>query len=111
MNSTVKLWTAVEKEKLEERLDMFEEQQGFREKRSTRDATFIIRQIVEKSIEYNKLAYICFVNQRNSFDRVQHDILKLIKAKQIEDKVINLVKVIEWKLLRSILCGKLITQY
>jgi len=31
-----------------------EEQQGFRKNRSTTDAIFIIRQIVEKSIEYEK---------------------------------------------------------
>lgn len=92
MNSTLKLLTAIIKDKIEERLNMAEEQQGFRKNRSTIDATFIVRQIVEKSIEYNKPAFMCFVDLKSAFDRVKRiDIINLLEKQRIEQ---NIVKVI-----------------
>ncbi|KAJ3642921.1 hypothetical protein Zmor_025668 [Zophobas morio] len=44
-------------EKLQPYLEINEEQQGFRLNRSTTDAIFIIRQTVEKAIEYNVPAF------------------------------------------------------
>jgi len=60
MKSTLKLLTAIIKDKL----DTAEKQQGFRKNRSTVDVTFIVRQIVEKSVEYNKPSYKGFVDLR-----------------------------------------------
>lgn len=49
-----------------------EEQQGFRSGRSCTDAVFVIRQMTEKSIEYNKPAYMClYVDLEKAFDRVE----------------------------------------
>ncbi|KAG8231445.1 hypothetical protein J437_LFUL000162, partial [Ladona fulva] len=44
------------------------EQQGFRSGRSRTDAVFVVRQIEEKSIEYNKPAYTFFIGLEKAFD-------------------------------------------
>lgn len=44
--------------------------QGFRSGRSCTDAVFVLRQIVERSIEYNKSAYLCFIDLQKAFDRI-----------------------------------------
>ncbi|CAG9828729.1 unnamed protein product [Diabrotica balteata] len=81
MNSTLKLLTAVIKYKIEEKANMADEQQGFGKNLNTIDEIFIIRQIIEKSIEYGKPAYMCFVDLKSAFDRVKrNDILKLLQA-------------------------------
>lgn len=54
------------KDKIEKSLTMTEEQQGLRKNRSTLDA---MRQIVEKSIVYQKLAFMCFVDLKSALDK------------------------------------------
>ena len=56
-----------------------EEQQGFRKNRSAIDAIFTIRQIAEKAIEFNKPAFMCFVDLTQAFDRVKlEDVVPLL---------------------------------
>ena len=71
MNSTTKLFTKLILNQLLKHISPREEQQGFRKNRSTMDAIFIVRQIVEKAIEFNKPAYLCFVDLTKAFDRVR----------------------------------------
>lgn len=47
-----------------------EEQQGFRQNRSTTYAIFIIRQITEKAIEFNHPAFMCFMDLTKAFNRI-----------------------------------------
>jgi len=49
----MKLFTGILKERLETQITNREEKQGFRRNRSTTDAIFIIKQLKEKSIEFN----------------------------------------------------------
>jgi len=49
----MKLFTGISKERLETEITNSEEQQGFRRNRSTTDAIFIMKQLKEKSIEFN----------------------------------------------------------
>lgn len=45
--------------------------------------TFIIRELVEKSIEYNKPADLCYVDLKNAFDGVTKiDIAKIIQDQE-----------------------------
>ena len=64
-----------------------EEQQGFRQNRSTTDAIFIVRQIAEKSIEFNHTAYFCFVDLTNAFDRVK--LAEVIECLREKEKSLN----------------------
>jgi len=67
----MKVFTGILKKRLETQLTNREEQQGFRRKRSTTDAIFIIKQLKEKSIEFNTPAYVCFIDLTKAFDRVR----------------------------------------
>lgn len=70
-----------------------EEQQGFRNNRSTIDATFILRQIIEKAIEFNKPAYLCFVDLIQAFDRIQlTELLNILHENQVDAKIVKLIK-------------------
>ena len=74
-------------------ISLQDEQQGFRSGRSCTDAVFALRQITEKSIEYNKPAYICFIDLIKAFDRVRlKNIIHLLYDRHIP---YNLVKTIE----------------
>lgn len=58
MNIILKILTAIFREKVEDRVDLIEEQQWFRKNRSTKYAISIIRQMLAKWIDYNKPAYM-----------------------------------------------------
>jgi len=58
LNTILKLFTKVTLSKLLQYTQPREEQQGFRKNRSTTDAIFIVRQIAEKSIEFNHAIYV-----------------------------------------------------
>lgn len=47
------------------------------------DVTFIVRQICEKALEFNKHAYTCFIDLNKAFDRIkqQHVIQMFIRRK------------------------------
>ncbi|CAH2265133.1 jg9285 [Pararge aegeria aegeria] len=47
------------------------EQAGFVKGKGTREQILIVRQIIEKSREYNKAIYICFVDFSKAFDSVK----------------------------------------
>lgn len=70
-----------------------EEQQGFRQNRSTIDAIFILRQITEKAIEHNKTAFMCFIDLTRAFDRVRFDdVLKLLRKRRSNPKTIEIIR-------------------
>ena len=61
---------------LEERIryivepQLSENQFGFRKNKGCSDAIFILRQLQEKHIEWNKPLYMAFIDQEKAFDRV-----------------------------------------
>ena len=68
LNTTLKIVTKIIQNKLIRILKLEDEQQGFRSGRSCVDAVFIMRQITEKAIEYNKPVFICFIDLEKAFD-------------------------------------------
>ena len=57
-----------------------EAQCGFRQKRSTIDMIFSLRQIQEKAIEQNKELYVVFIDFRKAFDTVDRPLLWKVLA-------------------------------
>ena len=93
LSTSLKLLTKIITNKINGLISLQDEQQGFRSGRSCTDAVFVLRQITEKSIEYNKPAYICFIDLVKAFDRVRlKDIIHLLYDRHIPH---NLVKTIE----------------
>ena len=68
-------------------LNVKEKLQEFCLNRSATDAMFIVHQIVQKTIEYNRPAFMCFVDVKNAFDRVKlsNDITILVEKKVSEN--------------------------
>ena len=93
LNTAMKLFTKILKEKLEAQITSREEQQGFRRNRSTTDAIFIIKQIKEKAIEFNTPAYVCFIDLTKAFDRVRlPDIINILKDKNVPDNIVRNIR-------------------
>ena len=66
---------------------------GFRKGRGTRDQIANIRQIIEKTREFQKNIYFCFVDYAKIFDCVNHNQLwKILKEMGIPDHLTCLLR-------------------
>ena len=61
------------KVKVEETVD--KAQFGFRKGRGTRNATFMLRTIIERAVEKQKDLFMCFIDFEKAFDTVRHEIM------------------------------------
>ena len=92
LSAALKLFTKILSEAIAD-TGIEEEQQGFRRNRSTIDAIFIVRQIVEKAIEFNKPAFLCFVDLTKAFDQVRlQDVLCILQKRNVDGKIIAAVQ-------------------
>ena len=70
-----------------------EEQAGFRPGRSCTDQIFVLRTIIEQSIEWNSSLYLNFIDFEKAFDSVHHCTLwRILKLYGFPDKIINILK-------------------
>lgn len=73
-------------------------------------AIFIARQIVEKAIEYGKLAFMCFIDLTKAFDRVKLiDVINILMRKHIPEAIIETLKQLNLNTLTHILMNKKLT--
>ena len=69
------------------------QQTGFMPGRPTTEPTYTVRQVVEKSVEFIKKAYIAFIDFRSAFETLDRPSLWLIlKAADLPAKIISLFK-------------------
>ena len=93
LNTTLKLFTKVILSKLLKYTKPRKEQQRFRKNRFTTDATFIMRQVVEKSIEFKHPAYLCFVDFEKALDRVRlADVINCLREREVPEKIVRIIK-------------------
>ena len=70
-----------------------EEQAGFRSGRSCTDQIFVLRTIVEQSLEWNSALYINFIDFEKAFDSIHHPSLwKILGSYGFPLKIINILK-------------------
>ena len=68
-------------------------QAGFRKERVTRDQIANIHWLIEKSREFRKNIYLCFIDYTKAFDYVDHNKLwKTIKEMGISDHLTCLLR-------------------
>ena len=67
-------------------------QAGFRKGRETRDQIANIRWIIEKSREFQKNVYFCFIDYAEAFDCVDHNKLKILQKTGIPDHLTCLLR-------------------
>lgn len=66
---------------------------GFRRGRSTIDALHIVKQIVEKSYEYDIDMHLLFIDFRQAFDKVdRYELVRTMKEWKIPSKIIRLIR-------------------
>ena len=69
-----------------------EEQAGFRAGRSTIEQIFCLRMLAEKTIEYDKKLYNCFIDFQKAFDSVPHECLwSVLKHYEVPPDVQQLI--------------------
>lgn len=84
--------TSILDEELGEIIPIYEEQ-GFRKNRSTTGAIFILWQIIEKSLKYYTVAYLCFIDLNKAFDRRLKNVIDILRDKDVYKNVIKIIKV------------------
>lgn len=93
LSSISKIFTKILSQKVISATGISDEQQGFRKNWSTIDGIFIIRQLIEGSIEYDKPLYLCFVDFTQAFDRVRlNDVLKTLRNNHVNENIITIIK-------------------
>ena len=89
-----------------------EEQCGFVEDSSTRNAIFMVRMISERAIEMQKNLYLCFIDYTKAFDKVQHEeLFKLLQALDLDGKDIQLIRNLYWEQTACIKIGYELSDY
>jgi|SRR6218665_1004555 len=66
----LKVYEKVIERRIRQRVELQDNQFGFRPGRGTMDAVFIMRQVQEKILEENNKRYWTFVDLKKAFDRV-----------------------------------------
>ena len=90
-----KCYTTIIKARMNKRLEeiLGEEQAGFRPWRSTADMVFVLRQIAEKYIEYDRTVYCNFIDYTKAFDTIWREFLwKAMKHFGFNQKIIDQIK-------------------
>uniref|UniRef100_A0A914VH02 Reverse transcriptase domain-containing protein n=1 Tax=Plectus sambesii TaxID=2011161 RepID=A0A914VH02_9BILA len=68
-------------------------QAGFRKGRGTRDQIANLQWIMEKTREFQKDVYMCFIDYSKAFDCVEHDKLwKCLKQMGIPEHLVELIR-------------------
>ena len=67
-------------------------QAGFSKGRGTRDQIVNIRWIIEKTREFQKNSYFCFIDYAKAFDCVDHNKVWKIQEMEIPDNLICLLR-------------------
>ena len=69
------------------------ERGGFRSGRSTIEQIFVLRNIIEQSVEWNASLYICFVDYEKAFDSVHREtLLRIMGSYGIPPKLVRMVQ-------------------
>ena len=96
--------------KIEERLD--EKQYGFRKGKGTRNAIFILRMIIERSLEMQKDVYLCYIDFAKAFDRVKHeDMMEMLGEIGIDGKDKRMIMNLYWNQKATVQIGEEQTEW
>ncbi|GFS24491.1 endonuclease-reverse transcriptase [Elysia marginata] len=71
------------------------EQCGFVEGKSTTNAVFTLRVLIERALEVQKNVYLCFIDYTKAFDRVE--IIKELTHLHIDGKDLRIIKNMYWE--------------
>jgi hypothetical protein len=79
------------RQEMENKLE--ETQNGFRPGRSVQDHTFILRQVIEKVIAYDREFCLCFIDLEKAFDRIPwQELWMLLKENDVNKGLVEAIQ-------------------
>ena len=80
------------------RPEISDEQCGFVEGKGTSNAIYILRTLIERSIEVKTDLYLCFIDYTKAFDNVNHqELSKMLESLNIDSKDLRVIQNIYWQ--------------
>jgi hypothetical protein len=93
MSHTMKLWERIIEHRLRGVINVTENQFGFMPGRSTMEAIFLIRQLMERCREQKKDLYMIFIDVEKAYDKVsRNDMWWALQKHKVSSKYITLIK-------------------
>ena len=78
--------------------EIAEEQYKFMTDKSTRNAIFVFRMLIERTIEVKHDIYLCFLDYKKAFDKVKHDnLFQILEKFDMGGKNLRLVRNLYWE--------------
>ena len=86
------------------------EQYGFMPDKGTRNAIFVLKRLVERSVEKQKNVYTCFIDYSKAFDTVKHDsLVELLQSLDVDDADTRLLTNLYWT--AAVRCDKDLSEW
>ena len=83
------------------------EQYGFMSDKGTRNAIFVLKRLVERSVQKQKDVYTCFIDYSKAFDMVKHDsLVELLQSLDVDDADTRLLTNLYLTLTAAVRCDK-----
>ena len=93
MSHTIKLWERIIEARIRKEVTITEQQFGFIPGRSTTDAIFCLRMLLEKWTERQKAVHCVFINLEKAYDRVpREELWECLWLAEISECYIKIIK-------------------
>ena len=88
------------------------EQCGFVEGKGTTNAIYILRAIIERSLEVGQDLYFCFIDYTKAFDTVKHEeIMNMLQDINVDGKDLRIIRNLYWQQTAAIRIQSEINEY
>ncbi|CAM4769447.1 unnamed protein product [Rotaria magnacalcarata] len=97
LNVTGKIFSRIILNRIQNLVDeqLLEIQSGFRASKSTMDQIFTLKMIMQRTREFNKPLFMCFIVITNAYDSVHREMLwKICQNYGISEKLVNLLRML-----------------
>jgi hypothetical protein len=95
MSRTMKLWERIIEHRLRGVTNITENQFGLMSERSTMEAIFLIRQVMERYREQKKDLHMIFIDVKNAYDKLPRNVMWwALQKHKVSSKYITLIKYI-----------------
>ena len=87
-------------------------QYGFMPDKGTGNAIFVLRRLVERSVEKQRDVYTCFIDYSKAFDTVKHEsLVELLQSLDVDKSETRLLTNLYWKQTAAVRCGDDISEW